>query len=50
MNQIQLPGLAPSQLLEFSTTVTSSLESGKILSRIVGPSIIGKIFIGNKEH
>ena len=32
------PGFVPSQLLEFSTTVTSSLESGKMLSGIVGPS------------
>ena len=32
------PGFVPSQLLEFSTTVTSSLESGKMLSGIIGPS------------
>tara|TARA_B110000285_G_scaffold186428_1_gene211783 strand:+ start:8415 stop:13628 length:5214 start_codon:yes stop_codon:yes gene_type:complete len=32
------PGFVPSQLIEFSTTVTSSLENGKILSGIIGPS------------
>jgi hypothetical protein len=32
------PGFVPSQLIEFSTTLTSSLESGKMLSGIVGPS------------
>lgn len=32
------PGFVPSQLLEFSTTVTSSLENGKMTSSIIGPS------------
>ena len=32
------PGFVPSQLIEFSTTVTSSLENGKMLSGIIGPS------------
>jgi flagellar hook assembly protein FlgD len=32
------PGFVPSQLLEFSTTVTSSLENGEMLSGIIGPS------------
>jgi len=32
------PGFVSSQLLEFSTTVTSSLENGKMLSGVIGPS------------
>ena len=32
------PGFVPSQLLEFSTSVTSSLENGRITSSIIGPS------------
>ena len=32
------PGFVPSQLIEFSTTVTSSLENGKMLSGIIGTS------------
>jgi hypothetical protein len=32
------PGFVASQLLEFSTTVTSTLENGKISSGLIGPS------------
>ena len=42
------PGFVPSQLLELSTSVSSSLENGKMTTSSIGPSYNWKIYIGNK--